>query len=143
MGTQYWECAVCKRVGVVHFGDNAGVCEVANQILDCHNVLVPECFGSAKSIRTLTVVQTAVDMLLYCPNCGEQHIDEPQPEKNWTNPPHRSHECQDCGHIWRPCDLPTNGVAKILTQGQRDGFAKPKYFATADDFDKALEAAKG
>lgn len=74
-----------------------------------------------------------IDMLLHCPNCGMQHIDEPwkpgQPLTNeqitggeavWTNPPHRSHLCHGCGHIWRPADVPTNGVAEIKTKGKDD-----------------------
>src|SRR5215475_10184563 len=61
-----------------------------------------------------------IDMILFCPQCGRQHIDEPQPEKSWDNPPHRSHECQQCGHVWRPADVPTNGVAEIKTKGQHD-----------------------
>lgn len=61
-----------------------------------------------------------IDMVLFCPKCGAQHIDKPQPAKNWTNPPHRSHECQKCGSIWRPADVATNGVAQIQTKGQHD-----------------------
>lgn len=66
-----------------------------------------------------------IDILLFCPNCGKQHIDQPQPELNWTNPPHRSHECHFCHWVWRPADVPTNGVEKILTVGKRDGMAEP------------------
>lgn len=78
-------------------------------------------------LRELGVVvadQQPVDMLLYCPECFEQHIDKPQPDKNWDNPPHRSHECQVCDHVWRPADVPTNGVTSIKTKGQRDGFTR-------------------
>lgn len=81
--------------------------------------------------------QTVIDMLLFCPICAEQHIDEPQPEKGWDNPPHRSHECQFCGHVWRPSDIATNGVISIQTKGQRDGNARPRYFATAHDYEQA------
>lgn len=81
-----------------------------------------------------------VDMLLFCPNCGEQHIDERTPD--WTNPPHRSHLCQFCEHVWRPADVPTNGVAAIETRGQRDGNPRPRYFATAEDFYAAIAAAE-
>jgi len=63
---------------------------------------------------------TPLDMLLFCPRCYRQHIDQPQPEKNWENPPHRSHECQTCGLVWRPADFPTNGVKAIKTRGKRD-----------------------
>ena len=89
-----------------------------------------------------------IDMVLHCPNCGLQHIDkadEPRrlPNGNvahgcelcdgedectcpgsrprwWTNPPHRSHLCRGCGHIWRPADVPTNGVAAVKTKGKAD-----------------------
>ncbi len=42
----------------------------------------------------------------------------------WNNPPHKSHLCliEDggCGTIWRPADVPTNGVAQIKTKGEKD-----------------------
>lgn len=82
---------------------------------------------------------TPIDMILYCPACGLQHIDAPEKPKNigrngfvvmhssWDNPPHRSHLCHGCSHlchgcgrIWRPADVPTNGVAEIQTKGKHD-----------------------
>jgi hypothetical protein len=95
-------------------------------------------------IRHDLVSSTAVppvDMILFCPNCWEQHIDAEEDEiafqhrmeawalvaesqdnhpSRWTNPPHRSHLCHKCFAVWRPADVPTNGVAKISTQGRRD-----------------------
>lgn len=62
-----------------------------------------------------------IPMVLHCRNCRTQHIDEPDPQRGWTNPPHRSHECQECGFIWRPADVPTTGVEAIATRGQLDG----------------------
>lgn len=75
--------------------------------------------------------QAPIDMILYCPNCGEQHIDAPEHPNGpsqfsrvgdpvWTNRPHRSHLCHQCGIIWRPADVPTNGVADIKTKGKDD-----------------------
>ncbi len=64
--------------------------------------------------------ETPIDIILICPNCFMRHVDEPQPEKNWDNPPHRSHECQFCYTIWRPADVPTNGVEKINSRGKAD-----------------------
>lgn len=80
-----------------------------------------------------------VDMILLCPNCGLQHIDAPESHivtcpasemyeeqggdctcNRWTNPPHRSHLCGYCNHIWRPADVPTNGVLDIQTRGKAD-----------------------
>jgi len=72
-----------------------------------------------------------IDMLLFCPECGEQHVDAPEEyerdeglsvrmDVHWTNPPHRSHLCHACECIWRPSDVATNGVAKIATRGKAD-----------------------
>jgi hypothetical protein len=82
-----------------------------------------------------------IDMVLHCPKCGKQHIDAPEmtwkealeatgrsvpPEaeeahgRKWTNRPHRSHLCHGCGHIWRPADVPTNGVQAVKTTGKAD-----------------------
>jgi len=59
-------------------------------------------------------------MLLFCPACGHQHVDAPDPAHDWTNPPHRSHLCGSCGCIWRPADFPTTGIERIRTQGKVD-----------------------
>lgn len=74
-----------------------------------------------------------IDMVLFCPKCGAQHIDAPDSIEEstrkvftndaslpWANPPHRSHLCHGCGHIWRPADVPTNGVKFTKTQGKND-----------------------
>lgn len=81
------------------------------------------------------VEDAPIDTVLYCPNCGLQHIDrpdehalgDPDPEIRahaWTNPPHKSHLCRKedggCSIVWRPCDRATNGVEKIETAGQAD-----------------------
>lgn len=83
-------------------------------------------------------LEMPIPMLLFCPNCGEQHVDAPQPEKDWTNPPHRSHECQFCGWVWRPSDALTNGVLTIETAGKADKNARPRYYKTAEDFTRAV-----
>lgn len=85
-----------------------------------------------------------VDMLLFCPNCAEQHVDEARPDvcetcggneagcscktfSPWLNLPHKSHRCTSCNHVWRPADVPTNGVAENRTVGQRDESPIPRY----------------
>lgn len=103
-----------------------------------------------------------LDMILHCPACGMQHIDKDNSqdlrieaaergidregdrecdrwieEREWTNPPHRSHLCAGCGHIWRPADVPTNGVASIQTRGKEDS---PAAGATMRRIDAAAEA---
>lgn len=71
--------------------------------------------------RCALVVQAdPLPLVLHCPACGCQHIDEPNVATGWTNPPHRSHQCQQCGVVWRPCDLPTTGVQVVQTGGKAD-----------------------
>jgi hypothetical protein len=89
-------------------------------------------------------VADPIDMILYCPNCGMQHIDQPESDTQytarlhesswwelggekpprWDNPPHKSHLCRKedggCGCIWRPADVATNGVAELKTSGKDD-----------------------
>lgn len=75
-----------------------------------------------------------IDMILHCPECHAQHIDRPDdpdsdaarlerhraansvrnPVANvWTNPPHHKHLCASCGHLWKPANVNTNGVAVL------------------------------
>lgn len=61
-----------------------------------------------------------IPMILHCPTCGTQHVDAPSGD--WTNPPHRSHLCDWCGTVWRPADVPTEGVASIATRGAADSW---------------------
>lgn len=69
-----------------------------------------------------------LNMVLHCPACGMQHIDAPEPryadngadDTTWHNPPHRSHLCANCGCIWRPADVATNGVRVTQTKGGAD-----------------------
>lgn len=73
--------------------------------------------------RRPAIEASPIPMVLHCPRCGTQHIDEATPE--WGNPPHRSHACQNpgCGCIWRPADVATEGVAAIVTRGGADNWA--------------------
>lgn len=67
------------------------------------------------------VDEAPIPMILHCPSCGLQHIDEPDERTpDWSNPPHRSHLCHGCGCIWRPADVATEGVRTISTAGKAD-----------------------
>lgn len=74
-------------------------------------------------------LQAPIDVVLHCPRCRAQHIDVPEPERGWTNPPHRSHLCHACGLIWRPADVCTNGVKTPSTRGRRDTWTGPDSWA--------------
>lgn len=106
-----------------------------------------------------------MDAVLWCPRCFEQHIDKDKPEvcescgfeedahhdvdascsvfEPWLNPPHKSHRCEFCNHVWRPAEGPTNGVQSLQKQGERDGSAKPVAFANGKDFEDAVQVATG
>ncbi len=47
-----------------------------------------------------------VPMLLWCPECGERHVDV----GDFATKPHHTHACQGCGHVWRPAIVATCGV---------------------------------
>jgi hypothetical protein len=90
-----------------------------------HRAMVDEivyagaCFR-ANRWRELAEAHEPVPMILFCPACGGRHIDQADAENGWLNPPHRSHLCAACGHIWRPADIPTVGVEEIATRGRLD-----------------------
>ncbi len=104
--------------------------------------------------EAMKLIENPIDMLLFCPNCGEQHVDEAKPDEcetcgrsetacicetftAWLNPSHKSHRCGRCNHVFRPADVPTNGVKAIKTAGEHDGVTRPRY----TDLDERLGAA--
>lgn len=79
--------------------------------------------------QTMQPQARPIDMVLHCPKCGLQHVDAPEDAEcdgeavqslGWSNPPHKSHLCHGCSHIWRPADVPTNGVQAVKTTGKAD-----------------------
>lgn len=105
---------------------------VTQRQVDQARAIVAKTPGFAPSAPQAGEAETApIDMVLHCPECGAQHIDAPEwvddPHDieqgrilGWKNPPHRSHLCHGCGHIWRPADVPTNGVSAVKTRGKAD-----------------------
>jgi hypothetical protein len=91
-----------------------------------------QCIEASRAVRAEPMAP--IDMVLHCPKCGLQHVDRDDVEyydpldggnaPEWSNPPHRSHLCRPkdggCGHVWRPADVPTNGVAAVKTKGKAD-----------------------
>lgn len=128
------------------FGDTlyaADGTRIAEAINHRYAKLIESALDMAAEIASLNErLAKPVDLILYCPSCGLQHIDKPERDshvpcrhcdavpaapchdwcKAWTNPPHRSHLCHGCETIWRPADVPTNGVAKIETAGKNDSW---------------------
>lgn len=104
--------------------------------------------GSLENFRRLLAHIEPIDMILFCPMCGVQHVDAPEHHDvvvgeedriavdtmtGLDNPPHKSHLCHECGCIWRPADVCTNGVASILTRGERDNFKHTRMMAMIGD----------
>lgn len=50
-----------------------------------------------------------IPLVLYCPRCGEQHIDDGE----WATKHHKTHQCQQCKYEWRPSAYPTFGVFSV------------------------------
>lgn len=48
----------------------------------------------------------AEELILYCPNCGLQHIDRDE----WATKRHRTHLCERCRWTWQPKIYATVGV---------------------------------
>lgn len=86
----------------------------AERDIDCGDSPAGWCLACPKRPRG----PAPIGMVLHCPACGLQHVDAATP--TWPNDPHRSHLCAGCGHIWRPADVPTNGVAAVKTHGKND-----------------------
>lgn len=57
---------------------------------------------------------TPIPLLLWCPGCGERHIDRGR----FATHPHHTHACQHCGMVWRPSIRPTVGV--VFLPGFKD-----------------------
>lgn len=83
-----------------------------------------------------------IDMIIRCPSCGFHHVDAPTPDqcKNcgglqhlhniefepefigacdnfepWLNEPHKKHRCGRCNLVFKPANVPTNGVIELFT----------------------------
>lgn len=62
----------------------------------------------AREALAATADAAPVPMVLACPQCGVQHIDEGE----WAaTRHHKTHQCQACKHEWRPFPYATVGVA--------------------------------
>lgn len=77
----------------------------------------------------------AVRVLMWCPRCHEQHVDESDAK------PHTVHRCYFCDMQWRFTDWNSLGVMTLPHQDYFSRNAKPHCFATLKDFDEAVETA--
>lgn len=77
----------------------------------------------------------SVRLLLWCPNCFEQHIDED------GDPPHPVHHCEFCGLQWKIMERNSFGVSSLPMRNTWTSNAKPKAFASLKDFNEAVEYA--
>lgn len=60
----------------------------------------------------------AVPVTIFCPVCAVPHVDEGE----WaTTRKHKTHQCQGCGHEWRPFPFATVGVPHPAPQPIQGG----------------------
>lgn len=58
--------------------------------------------------RLVLRLDPPIPKVLPCPNCGHHHVDKGY----WaTTRIHRSHLCEHCGHVWKPFEFATVGIA--------------------------------
>lgn len=86
-----------KRCGELGFSPH-GICEP--EVREVFTRVIDGGYDKTKSKDFI------VYMLLWCPECGERHIDEGEFETRI----HHTHACQSCGHVWRPALGATCGV---------------------------------
>ena len=79
-----------------------------------------------------------IPMILFCPKCHVQHVDELEPagsrlnpgavDIDWSKRPHRTHLCKmpSCGHMFRPSNFATVGVAELPPDVKRPERGKRK-----------------
>ncbi len=59
-----------------------------------------------------------VEVTIFCPKCATPHVDEGE----WaTTRHHKTHQCQSCGHEWRPFPFATVGVPHPALRPQPSG----------------------
>lgn len=108
-----------------------GIEELKNNVPRFFNSILHSVAALPTARRPRAAQVKPIDMVLHCPKCGLKHIDadewvddphdiEQGRIPKWKNEPHRSHLCHRCGNIWRPADVPTNGVASVKTTGKAD-----------------------
>lgn len=82
-----------------------------------------------------------VEVTIFCPECSAPHIDEGE----WaTTRHHKTHQCQSCGHEWRPFPFATVGVAHPVSA--HEGFAaavwvKPEHLKRMLDAGDPMDGA--
>lgn len=97
-------------------GSGAWACHAGLDVTPVHR---GKCFGMyvegqrALLVRDHVRDDTPVPMLLWCPQCGERHLDL----GDFARRPHRTHVCQDCGMTWRPALVATVGVQFLPGHG--------------------------
>ncbi len=111
--------------GLAKLGDGEWVSSIFYRQHGTGNVFARDAAAFATNFDLVAAPAAApvqpIPMILHCPACHLQHIDAPDERTpDWLNLPHRSHLCHGCGHIWRPADVATEGVAAIQTKGKAD-----------------------
>ena len=85
-------------------GDGCSVCN-PKLALEHANARIAEL--EALRAQVVALKEAGVPTLLWCPRCGQQHIDKGL----WATVPHRTHYCNYCCTEWRPFEVATYGCS--------------------------------
>ena len=109
------------------FTDRADVSEIASKI---NAAITLRARSSAPEAR-----EEPVEVTIFCPQCALPHVDE----GDWaTTRRHKTHQCQGCGHEWRPFPFATVGVSHPEALNRMERVAKffddggPDFLSSAD-----------
>lgn len=87
------------------------LCSRCNLLLGSADDNVGRLEAAVRYLKSTAKLSTSVEdppvpMLLFCPACKGQHLDEGE----FATRRHATHACQHCGMVWRPAIVPTVGV---------------------------------
>jgi predicted RNA-binding Zn-ribbon protein involved in translation (DUF1610 family) len=97
-------CARCGHARVFHDVGTGRVVPHGKAYCDDRHAPPCDCTGFVET--PVDLEPAPIPMLLWCPECGERHIDEGE----FATKKHHTHACQHCGHVWRPAIVATSGV---------------------------------
>jgi len=90
---------------------DAFVCtDFPSELFNWNQTAIAACVTAFRPTEALSAHPPAtgspVPVTIFCPECAVPHLDEGE----WATRPHKTHQCQSCGHEWRPFPFATVGV---------------------------------
>lgn len=75
----------------------------------------------------IELLKIIIPLKIFCPHCGERHIDDRRDSERWERRAHTTHRCQQCAMDF---DVFVSGVAE---GGEKSTFPTPPPLPTKGD----------